>query len=193
LRAVFQLSDGSLGQLFGDHQSISESATRPTMGELAVFSSSDLVLVKSLLAHWKFHEQRYMNTCTSLRLTGDAHVDGTKFRCFMCRGNSARVPDSSLCYFSCVHKYIGTTIRPARRRNDRAVELAKLWTVKARTKKIGSQIKHQQHHAWYVWRSVNSTSAFALTRKFKKQGKVEFREHAAMLMRPSSSRQKSCA
>jgi hypothetical protein len=67
--------------------------------------------------------------------------------------------------------YIGTTIRPARRRNDRAVEVVKLWTVKAKTKKIGSQIKHQQHHAWYVWRSVNSTSAFALTRKFKKQGK----------------------
>jgi hypothetical protein len=33
--------------------------------------------------------------------------------------------------------------------------------------KSDPKYKHQQHHAWYVWRSGNSTSAFALTGKSK--------------------------
>jgi hypothetical protein len=112
--------------------------------------------------------------------------------CFMCHGNSARVPDSCLCYFSSANIYIRTT----HRRNDGADDMAELLTVR-KTRKSDPKYKHQQQHAWYVWRSGNSTSAFALTRRFKKtktKGKVGFEENATTkLMQPSSSRRHSCA
>jgi hypothetical protein len=44
-----------------------------------------------------------------------------------------------------------------------------------------------------VWRSDNSSGAFALTRKFKKQKRGRFSTTWKTLMRPSSSRRNSCA